>query len=149
MGDVAPDFALAGSDGQTYRLSELLADGRTKVALAWFPKAFTSGCTEELRSLRDSGKALAGFDVRTFMVSLDPPERNRAFAGSLDADLTLLSDPDGAVARRYGVLAPGGGYARRWTFYIDSSGVIERIDRDVKPASAGADLLSVFETLGW
>ena len=39
-GDPAPEFALPGSDGRTYRLSELR--GRT-VVLAWFPKAFTGG----------------------------------------------------------------------------------------------------------
>jgi len=40
VGDSAPEFALAGTDGKTYRLSEL--SGKT-VVLAWFPKAFTSG----------------------------------------------------------------------------------------------------------
>ncbi len=40
-GDVAPDFALVGSDGQTHRLADL--KGRQAVVLAWFPKAFTSG----------------------------------------------------------------------------------------------------------
>ncbi len=39
-GDLAPDFALPGSDGQTHRLSEL--KGRT-VVVAWFPKSFTGG----------------------------------------------------------------------------------------------------------
>ncbi len=40
-GDPAPDFALAGSDGKTHKLSELV--GKQVVVLAWFPKAFTSG----------------------------------------------------------------------------------------------------------
>ncbi|TML13711.1 MAG: redoxin domain-containing protein [Actinobacteria bacterium] len=40
-GDRAPDFSLPGSDGRTYRLSEL--EGRSTVVLAWFPKAFTGG----------------------------------------------------------------------------------------------------------
>ncbi len=40
VGDVAPDFELIGSDGQTYRLSEMR--GKT-VVIAWFPKAFTGG----------------------------------------------------------------------------------------------------------
>ena len=40
-GDVAPNFALSGSDGKTYRLSDY--KGRQAVVLAWFPKAFTSG----------------------------------------------------------------------------------------------------------
>ncbi len=40
VGDSAPEFALAGTDGKTYRLSDL--KGKT-VVLAWFPKAFTAG----------------------------------------------------------------------------------------------------------
>ena len=40
VGDAAPDFKLAGSDGKTYQLSELKD---TTVVLAWFPKAFTGG----------------------------------------------------------------------------------------------------------
>jgi peroxiredoxin Q/BCP len=79
------------------------------------------------------------------MVSLDSPERNREFAKSVDAKLTLLSDPDGKVAEAYGVLAQSGKYARRWSFLIDPSGVIRRIDREVRPGSYGTDLL---RTLG-
>ncbi len=40
-GDVAPDFALVGSDGVTHRLADL--KGKQAVVLAWFPKAFTGG----------------------------------------------------------------------------------------------------------
>lgn len=83
------------------------------------------------------------------MVSLDSPERNREFAKSVDAELTLLSDPDGKVAKAYGVLAPSGGYARRWSFLIDRAGVIQRIDREVRPGSYGADLLHRLGELGF
>ena len=41
VGDVAPDFTLPGSDGQTHVLKDLV--GKQAVVLAWFPKAFTSG----------------------------------------------------------------------------------------------------------
>lgn len=40
-GDPAPDFALAGSDGKTHKLSDYV--GKQAVVVAWFPKAFTSG----------------------------------------------------------------------------------------------------------
>jgi len=41
VGDAAPDFALQGSDGQTYKLSEF--QGEQAVVIAWYPKAFTGG----------------------------------------------------------------------------------------------------------
>jgi len=41
VGDAAPDFALQGSDGNTYKLSSF--KGKQAVVIAWFPKAFTGG----------------------------------------------------------------------------------------------------------
>jgi peroxiredoxin Q/BCP len=82
------------------------------------------------------------------MVSLDPPERNRAFAESVGAGFPLLSDPDGKVARAYGVATEGRRYARRWTFFIDGTGIIRHIDRDVTPSSHGSDLVRMLDSLG-
>lgn len=83
------------------------------------------------------------------MVSLDAPERNRAFAESLGADLVLLSDPTGLSAAAYGVKAPDGSYAKRWTFYIDREGVVRAVDRDVHPESAGQDIVRTLDELGF
>ncbi len=80
------------------------------------------------------------------MLSLDPPERNREFAESVGTGFPILSDPTGEAARAYGVVTPGGSVAKRWTFVIDRGGSIRRIDRDVRPATHGADLLEVFTT---
>lgn len=81
------------------------------------------------------------------MVSLDEPEKNRAFAKELEARHVVLSDPGGEVARAYGVTALGGLYARRWTFYIDPDGVIREIDKDVNVGSAGQDIARNLERL--
>ena len=70
-------------------------------------------------SLRDSAKQIREFDVAWFMVSLDEPDRNKAFADSVDADFVLLSDPTKGAAADYGVMSSSGSYAKRWTFYID------------------------------
>ncbi len=80
------------------------------------------------------------------MVSLDPPERNREFAESIGAKFPLLT-ADKDTARAYGVLASGGGYTLRQTFFIDSDGVIRSIDRQVKASSHGADLVRTLEGL--
>src|SRR5262245_38343632 len=81
-GAKAPDFALQGSDGRTYRLAEF--KGKQAVVLAWFPKAFTPGCTAELGALRDSAAALGSYEAAVFMVSFDEPQKNAEFAKSQD-----------------------------------------------------------------
>jgi peroxiredoxin Q/BCP len=80
------------------------------------------------------------------MASTDSEEDNRGFAEKNEASFPILSDPGKETAKAYGVLS-GMGFAKRWTFYIDADGVIQKIDKDVDPRSAGADLLANLEAL--
>jgi peroxiredoxin Q/BCP len=144
VGDTAPDFELQGSDGKTYRLADFR--GEQPVVLAWFPRAFTSGCTVECKSLARSGGELRRFDVSYFMASTDPVDKNAAFAEETEADFPLLSDPEGDVARAYGVYTMG--FAKRHTFYIDREGRIAHIDRSVRPSTSAEDMIARLETLG-
>src|SRR4249919_1877620 len=112
VGDTAPDFSLQASDGKTYKLSDF--KGKKAVVVAWFPKAFTQGCTLECKSLAANGDRLRKYDVAYFMASVDAVEDNTKFAQSERADFPLLSDGDKTVATRYGVLG-GRGMANRWT----------------------------------
>ena len=143
-GDVAPDFALPASDGRTYRLSELR--GRV-VVMAWFPKAFTAGCTSECQSIGMSRAALGAFDAAIFAASCDTVAMNREFAASTAIDFPILSDPDKSVARAYGVLGPLG-LPSRWTVYIGTDGRILTIDRDVRPRNHGGDIGVALEHFG-
>src|SRR5215510_3946353 len=115
VGDPAPDFSLQASDGKTYKLSDF--KGKQAVVLAWFPKAFTSGCTIECKSLAANGGKIRKYNVAYFMASVDPLDQNKGFAEQEKADFPLLSDPTKETATKYGVLNPNG-LARRWTFYI-------------------------------
>lgn len=146
VGDAAPDFTLAASDGKTYSLADFR--GKQSVVLAWFPRAFTSGCTVECKSLAKNGDRIREYDVAYFMASTDPVEDNTAFAEETEADFPLLSDPDGEVARAYGVYSGMGGYAKRHTFYIDEQGVITRIDRSVRPSTSAEDMIANLQDLG-
>lgn len=83
------------------------------------------------------------------MVSLDDPAKNLEFAESLDGNFPLLSDPEKQAAKAYGVLALGGFWAKRWTFYIDFEGVIRHIDKDVSPATAGQDIAKQLAVLAF
>src|SRR5512132_1684457 len=74
VGDPAPNFKLQASDGKTYQLSDF--KGKKAVVVAWFPKAFTQGCTIECKSLAENGDKIKKFDVTYFMASVDPLEDN-------------------------------------------------------------------------
>ena len=143
VGDKAPDFKLQASDGKTYTLSDF--KGKKAVVIAWFPRAFTQGCTIECKSLAANGDKIRKYEVAYFMASVDPIEGekgNKAFAESEKADFPVLSDPTKEVAAAYGVLNPERGVSSRWTFYIDKNGEIAAIDKAVKPATSAEDMLA-------
>ena len=81
------------------------------------------------------------------MASTDSIEDNRGFAEKNQASFPILSDPSKKMCDAYGVLYPIG-MAKRWTFYIDAEGVIQKIDRMVKPLTAGTSLVQNLEELG-
>lgn len=150
VGDPAPDFELVASDGRTHRLADYR--GRQAVVIAWFPMAFTSGCTIECKSLADDGALIEAYDVTYFMASVDPVEGdrgNRAFAKAHAARFPILSDPTKKTAAAYGVLSPAG-YANRWTFYVDKDGRIAFIDKQVSSrlATSAQDMAKKLGELG-
>jgi peroxiredoxin Q/BCP len=151
VGDPAPDFTLQASDGKTYKLSDF--KGKQAVVIAWFPRAFTQGCTIECKSLAENGDKIRKFDVTYFMASVDKLEDNIAFAKATsvklgenmvdkkEADFPLLSDPTKATATAYGVLGERG-FANRWTFYVGKDGRIAAIDNAVRPATSAEDMIA-------
>jgi thioredoxin-dependent peroxiredoxin len=145
VGDKAPDFTLQASDGKTYSLSEFR--GRQPVVIAWFPKAFTSGCTIECKSLAARGHLIRDLGAKYFMASVDPVADNAGFATKEHADFPILSDPTKETAKAYGVLSERD-TASRWTFYIDKDGRIAHIDKAVKPATSAEDIAFRLTALG-
>jgi thioredoxin-dependent peroxiredoxin len=85
--------------------------------------------------------------VAYFTASVDPPDVNKKFAESLDLDYPILSDPGKEVARAYGVVAGDKATASRWTFYIGKDGKILYIDKEVKPAAHGQDVVERLKAL--
>jgi peroxiredoxin Q/BCP len=85
------------------------------------------------------------------MVSVDTLDDNKAFAAKERADFTLLANPDKKVAFAYGVIPPDAPperqFARRWTFYIDPTGRIAAIDKAVRPATSGPDIVEKLKEL--
>jgi peroxiredoxin Q/BCP len=157
VGDMAPDFSLQGSDGKTHKLSDYR--GKQAVVVAWFPKAFTQGCTIECKSLAENGDKIKQYDVAYFMASTDNIEDNTKFAKATsvtlqgrggastvvekkEADFPMLADPTKEVATKYGVLMANGQLAKRWTFYIDKTGKVAAIATVVNPATSAEDMLT-------
>ena len=118
VGDTAPDFELAADDGRTVKLSDELAKG--PVVLFFYPKALTSGCTKESCHFRDLASEFAAAGAQRIGISADSVERQRKFSDKHSFDFTLLSDPDRAIARQFGVKRPGPLFNKRATFVIDT-----------------------------
>jgi peroxiredoxin Q/BCP len=146
VGDKAPDFKLQASDGKEYALADFA--GKRAVVIAWFPKAFTRGCTAECKNMKENGKAIRAFDVAYFTASVDDNETNTKFAQSLGLDFPILSDSTKATAKAYGVFNPDRSVANRWTFYIGPDGVIKAIDKMVNTAEAAREMADILEQLG-
>lgn len=145
VGEDAPDFELKGSDGKTYKLSEF--KGKKAVVVAWFPKAFTGGCTKECKSMAEQGGEIRNYEVAYFTASVDDAEQNKKFAESLSLDYPILSDPSKETAKAYGVLNDRG-MANRWTFYIDKNGKIAAIDQKVNTENHGKDIAAKLGEIG-
>ena len=146
VGKPAPDFSLAASDGKTYSLADFR--GNKPVVIAWYPKAFTKGCTIECKSLAENGHLIREYDVAYFMASTDEVDVNAKFAKEYKADFPLLSDPDGKVAEAYDVKMPLLNVAKRVTIYIGKDGNVLKVDSDIKPATSAEDIARTLGELG-
>lgn len=121
-GDLAPDFAATDQHGERMRLTDLLANG--PVALFFYPKAFTPGCTAESCHFRDLGAEFAEVGAERVGISADSVERQAEFDQANNLGFPLLSDPDRAIAKQFGVKRPGPLFSRRMTFVIDTDRTI-------------------------
>jgi peroxiredoxin Q/BCP len=86
--------------------------------------------------------------VALFAASTGSPDTNKRFAESLELTYPILSDPQGDVARAYGVVGGLLPWASRWTFYIGKDGKVLHVDKDVKTKTAGADIAERLRALG-
>jgi peroxiredoxin Q/BCP len=85
--------------------------------------------------------------VDVFTASLDSVTELAKFAEAQKAPFALLSDPDGSVAAKYGVLDPSGKYAQRVTFVLDDQGIVRKVLDKVDVKTHGEDLAVLIEEL--
>ena len=145
-GQPAPDFSLQADDGSTVSLSDL--SGQT-VALYFYPKDDTSGCTVEACEFRDMQADYDAAGVRIIGVSPDPLKSHVKFRGKHGLPFTLLSDPEHEVAEAYGVWVEKSMYGKtymgveRSTFVIGPDGTLRQALYKVKPKGHAASLLEL------
>jgi len=117
VGAAAPDFQADDQHGRRRTLDELL--GRGRLALYFYPRDFTPGCTTEACSFRDHAESLAARGMNVVGVSTDGVESHARFAEHHGLNFPLLADLDRSIARAFGALQPLVGVAKRATFVID------------------------------
>jgi peroxiredoxin len=126
VGAKAPDFELPNEDREPVKLSEQLKSG--PVVLAFFPAAFSSVCTTEMCTFRDSASDLNKVGAKVLGVSVDTFFALKAWKDAEKLNFPLLSDFNKTVMAQYDVLNPDmiglKGIAKRSVFVIDKSGIV-------------------------
>ena len=140
----APDFALAGfvppgTEGQR-SLSDFA--GRW-LALYFYPKDFTGGCTLEARGFQQDLAQFHQLGAEVVGISADSAESHASFCGSEGLAFPLLSDPGGLVSRSYGSwISP---YSQRHSFLIDPAGVLRERWVAVRPSGHSQEILAALQ----
>lgn len=145
-GDAAPDFELMDQNGHMHSIE----DYRGKwVALYFYPKDDTPGCTTEACEFRDNIFAFKNLDCQILGVSLDDVTSHKEFAEKYSLPFPLLADTSGTTADAYGVKTKMMGItvAKRQTFLIDPDGKIAKHYEQVDPDTHSQQLLADLEML--
>jgi peroxiredoxin Q/BCP len=140
IGDPAPAFSTLDQNEQTWSLAE--HTGKNYLIIYFYPGAMTGGCTKQACSYRDYLNSGGDLNVEVIGISGDSPQSLHYFQQAEQLNFTLLSDPDGSIAKQFGVparsidktikrtvegneveLTRKTGIAR-WTFILDPDGKI-------------------------
>jgi peroxiredoxin Q/BCP len=137
-GDRAPDVSLTLEDGKTVKLSSLRG---TPVALYFYPKDDTPGCTVEAQGIRDAWADFESSGVKVFGVSTQDAASHKDFIAKHKLPFQLVVDPDGQIAKAFGVPMQMG-MASRQSFLVGKDGTIKKVWRKVTPSGHAQELLS-------
>jgi len=127
IGQKPPDFQLPDTSRAVRSLKDFLGK---KTVLAFFPGAFTGGCTREMCAFRDSMQALTGLGAQLVAVSVNDPFSNKGFADTNKLEFPILSDYTRETVKKYNAFhenfAGLKGYtaAKRSIFILDGKGVV-------------------------
>ncbi len=146
VGSAAPGFKLQDQNGAWHDLE----DYRGKwLAVYFYPKDDTPGCTTEACSFRDSIYAFKAIGAEVVGISVDDVDSHKEFSTKYKLPFTILSDAGGQVSDAYGVLRD---YklmqiASRQSFLVNPDGIIVKHYADVDPESHTQQVLTDLQNL--
>lgn len=151
VGKTAPAFTLLNQEGEKVSLKDF--KGKKNIALYFYPKAMTPGCTVQACGIRDAKEEFEKLDTVVLGVSIDEHERLKKFEDKQDLNFTLLADPDHKIADKYKVWGlkkfMGKEYMglNRVTYIIGKNGKIIHVMPKVKTKSHHDDVIEVLKEL--
>jgi peroxiredoxin Q/BCP len=134
-GERASTFTLTADDGSKVRLSDFKGQ---PVVLYFYPRDDTPGCTREACAFRDQQAQLKKLGAQVLGVSTDSSESHEKFRDKYQLNFPLLSDPDHAVAEKYGAWREKNRYGKkslgiqRSTYLVDADGKVAKVWKAVK-----------------
>lgn len=149
LGSKAPDFTVNDQDGNPVSLKSLKG---SKVALYFYPKDDTPGCTKEACNLRDNYDALTTAGIKIFGISVDDEKSHQKFITKFSLPFPLLADTEHAIVEPYKVWVEKNMYGRKYmgiarvTYLIDEQGKIHNIIEKVKVDDHAAQILQAFQS---
>ena len=131
VGQAAPDFTASylKTDNGKFSFPQVkLSDfkGQKNVVLAFFPAAFSPGCTGEMAKYQETSGQFNANNTVILGMSVDSTWANAAFADKLGVKFNILSDASREISKSYGVYNERGLVANRTTFVIDRNGVVQK-----------------------
>lgn len=146
VGEPAPAFSLPDQDGKLRNLGEFRGKW---LALYFYPKDDTPGCTEQACEFRDDLHQLRAMGAEVVGVSVDDSASHAKFAEKYSLPFPLLADTRGEVADRYGSVLDLGikRFARRNTFLIDPEGRIAKMYLKADASRNSQEIISDLKAL--
>lgn len=145
VGDLAPDFSLKDNRDQIINLSNYRGN---KVLLSWHPLAWTSVCTDQMRSLEVNFEAIQNLNAVPLGLSVDSAASKKAWSAVILINkVSLPADfwPHGKVAQDYGVFNEKQGTSERANIIIDEMGIVQWVK--VYPMKQLPDIKEVLQVL--
>lgn len=162
VGDRVANFEATADHGKVWKSKKVI--GKKNLVVYFYPAAMTGGCTKQACAYRDAMDDLSSVDAEVVGISGDEVKNLELFKQAHNLNFTLLSDPDGNIARMFGVPVTEGKKSierevegnlytlarelttSRWTFIVDKQGKVIYKSTDVNAAEDSKAVLEVLKS---